>query len=173
MFFFADDSVFFCQATEIEALNVKGLLQQYAEGSGQFINLDKSSVHFSVGCLQGLKAHLSQILGIKHQEGFGKYLGIHTNFGALKKRVFEEVQNRLDERINGWTEQFLLVAGNEVLIKRVMVALPIYTMPCFQLPIQLAKEFEQVIARFWWEGSEDQKRNSLDGLEQSCQKEGF
>lgn len=63
---FADDSVLFCRALKSEAQNVRSLLQRYAEGSGQFLNLDKSSVHFSVGCSQGLKAHLSQVLGIRH-----------------------------------------------------------------------------------------------------------
>ncbi|KAB2626693.1 hypothetical protein D8674_020311 [Pyrus ussuriensis x Pyrus communis] len=110
--------VFFCQATEIEALNVKGLLQQYAEGSGQFINLDKSSVHFSVGCLQGLKAHLSQILGIKHQEGFGKYLGIHTNFGALKKRVFEELLQDFGGRDQKTKKGIHWMAWNKVAKKK-------------------------------------------------------
>ena len=37
-----------------------------------------------------------------------------------------------------------------MLIKSVAATLPIYTMSCFQLPIQLAKEIEQIIARFWW-----------------------
>ncbi|KAB2623920.1 ribonuclease H protein [Pyrus ussuriensis x Pyrus communis] len=87
-----------CSATEIEAYNIKCLLQRYV-----------SSVPFSVGCSSG--------------EGFGKYLGIQSYFGASKKKVFEE---------------------------SVAATLPIYTMSCFQLPIQLAKEIEQIIARFWW-----------------------
>ncbi|KAB2622357.1 ribonuclease H protein [Pyrus ussuriensis x Pyrus communis] len=121
----------------IEVYDIKLLLQRYAKGSGQFINLEKSSVHFSMGCSKGLKAHLPQILGIRHQEGFGKYLGIQADLGASKKKVFKEVWNKLDERINGWAEQFLSIAGKEVLIKSVAAALPIYTMSCFQLPIQL------------------------------------
>ncbi|XP_070665131.1 uncharacterized protein [Malus domestica] len=105
----------------------------------------------------GLKAHLSQVLGIGHQEGFGKYLGIQSDFRASKRKVFEEVQNRLDERINRWAEQFWSVAGKEVLIKSVAAAFPIYTISCFQLPIQLAKEIEQVIARFWWRDQKTKK----------------
>lgn len=114
--FFADDLVLFCRAIEVKACNMKCLLQRYAEGSGQFINLDKSSVHFSVGCSQWLKTQLAHVLGIRHQEDFGKYLDIQVDFGASKKKVFEEVRNRLDERINGWAEQFLLIAGKKVLI---------------------------------------------------------
>lgn len=39
--FFTDDSVFFCQATKPEAIHVNGVLQKYAEGSRQFVNLEK------------------------------------------------------------------------------------------------------------------------------------
>lgn len=77
-------------------------------------------------------------------------MGIQADFGATKRKLFEDVRNRLEEMINGWAEQFLSVAGKEVLIKSVASALPNYTMSCFQLPIQLAKEIEQVIAQFSW-----------------------
>lgn len=59
-------------------------------------------MHFSGGCSHTLKDQLSNVLGIRHHKGFGKYLGIQVDFGASKKKVFEDVQNRLDERINGW-----------------------------------------------------------------------
>lgn len=41
------------------------------------------------------------MLGIKYQENFGKYLGIQADFGGSKKKVFEDIENRLEERING------------------------------------------------------------------------
>lgn len=73
-------------------------------------------------------------------------MGIEADFGGSKKKVFEDIQNKLVDRINGWAEQFLSMAGKEILLKSVATALPNYTMSCFQLPIQLAKEIEQVIA---------------------------
>lgn len=63
--------------------------------------------------------------------------------------MFEDIRNRLEERINGWAEPFLSVARKEVFLKSVTTALPNYTMSWFQLPIQLAREIEQVIDRFW------------------------
>lgn len=71
------------------------------------------------------------------------------------KNFFEDIRNIVDEKINGWVEQFLSLAG-KMLIKSVAAALPNYTMSCFQLPIKLAKEIEQVIEGFWWR---DQKTN--------------
>lgn len=71
--------------------------------------------------------------------------------------MFEDIQNRLEERINGWAEQFISVARKKVLLKSVAAALPNYTMSYFQLPIQLAREIEQVIAHFWWRDQKTQK----------------
>ncbi|GLT37844.1 hypothetical protein SLA2020_121310 [Shorea laevis] len=45
--FFVDDSFLFLRATEIEAKNLKAILQTYEEVSGQVINLQKSFITFS------------------------------------------------------------------------------------------------------------------------------
>lgn len=113
---FADDSVLFCQATETEAIHVNGVLQKYVEGFGQFVNLEKSSVYFRSSCLQALGVWLSEVLGIKYQKNFGKYLGIQADFRGSKKKVFKDIRIRLEERINGWAKQFLSVARKEVLL---------------------------------------------------------
>ncbi|KAG6405897.1 hypothetical protein SASPL_133491 [Salvia splendens] len=42
--FFADDSILFCRASEMEALALKNILRIYEEASGQKINLDKSEL---------------------------------------------------------------------------------------------------------------------------------
>lgn len=99
--FFVDDSVLFYQAMKTEALNVNGVLLKYAEGSGQFVNLKKTSTYFSSSYPQALKIRLSEVLATKYQENFGKYLGIQADFGVSKKKVFEDIRNRLEERING------------------------------------------------------------------------
>ena len=44
---FANDSLLFCQAKDMETKVVMEILKLYAEASGQCINMDKSSVFFS------------------------------------------------------------------------------------------------------------------------------
>jgi len=51
------------------------------------------------------------VLGITYQESFEKYLGIQADFRVSKKKVFEDIRNKLEERINEWAEQFLSVVG--------------------------------------------------------------
>ncbi|KAB2610170.1 pentatricopeptide repeat-containing protein [Pyrus ussuriensis x Pyrus communis] len=78
------------RVTESEAACINSLIRRYVESSGQLINLDKSLVHFSANCPKHTKRLLLLVLNIKRQEGFGKYLGLQADFGAFKKKVFEE-----------------------------------------------------------------------------------
>ncbi|BFG38676.1 hypothetical protein CerSpe_249500 [Prunus speciosa] len=105
--FFADDSVLFCKAEDGEVELLKHILRGYEHGSGQRINLDKSSMFFSTKCLESTCKHMADILGVQRNNGFGKYLGLRADFGASKKAVFEGVHNRLTTKLIGWSEQYL------------------------------------------------------------------
>ena len=45
--FFADDSVLFCQATEVECHRILEILAVYERGLGQKSNRDKTNIFFS------------------------------------------------------------------------------------------------------------------------------
>lgn len=153
--FFADDSVLFCRAEETEVACLKRILQRYELGSGQRVNLDKSSALFSPKCPAGLRQRLVDTIGVREQDGFGRYLGLQADFGASKKAVFEGIRKRLAAKLLGWSEQFLSQAGKEILIKAVALALPTYAMSCFKLPVSLCKEIEGDLANFWWKTAKD------------------
>ncbi|KAM2667956.1 hypothetical protein EV2_019583 [Malus domestica] len=155
--FFADDSVVFGNATVDDARAVVEALKVYARGSGQEINLTKSSVFFSPKTSNRTKMEIEETLGIQCKQGFGKYLGLQADFGHSKKAIFTEVRDKVEARLAGWTEQFLSQAGKEVLIKSVAMALPNYAMSCFKLPIRVCKDMEKAIRNFWWKGNEQRK----------------
>ncbi|CAN6576692.1 unnamed protein product [Malus baccata var. baccata] len=133
--FFADDSVLFGNATVEEAQGVVDILNTYASGSGQEINLSKSSIFFGTSTSKRIKKRIGNTLGIPHKDGFGKYLGLQADFGLSKKAVFAEIRDKMEARLAGWSEQFLSQAGKEVMIKAVAMALPNFAMSCFKLPI--------------------------------------
>ncbi|KAM1939411.1 hypothetical protein ACFX13_027258 [Malus domestica] len=174
--FFADDSVVFGNATVDDVRAVVEALKGYARGSGQEINLTKSSVFFSPKTPNRTKMEIEGTLGIQCKQGFGKYLGLQADFGHSKKAVFAEVRDKVEARLAGWTEQFLSQAGKEVLIKSVAMALPNYAMSCFKLPIGVCRDIEKAIRKFWWKGNEQRhgvhwvswerisKRNKSGGL---------
>ncbi|CAN6703649.1 unnamed protein product [Malus baccata var. baccata] len=119
-----------------EARGMVEVLKTYARGSGQAIG---------------------RTMGIQCKSGFGRYLGLQSDFGHSKRVVFEEVRDRLESRLAGWAEQFLSQAGKEVLVKAVAMAMPNYAMSCFKLPIGVCRDLEKAIQNFWWRGSEQRK----------------
>lgn len=108
----------------------------------------QSSALFSSVCSARVRQHLVNIIGIRDQAGFGRYLGLQADVGTSKKAVFEGIRKRLTARLLGWSEQFLSQAGKEVLIKVVAMALPTYAMSCFKLPVSLCQDIEGDIANF-------------------------
>lgn len=71
---FADDSYFYCKATEEEVLRVSELLQKFEQASGQKVNLQKSSAFFSSNVIQTSKVHLCQLLHIIEANNHTTYL---------------------------------------------------------------------------------------------------
>ncbi|KAM2632785.1 hypothetical protein EV1_023480 [Malus domestica] len=155
--FFADDSVLFGNATVEEAQGVADILKVYASGSGQEINLSKSSIFFGTSTSKRTKKRIGNTLGIPYKDGFGKYLGLQADFGLSKKAVFAEIRDKIEARLAGWSEQFLSQAGKEVLVKAVAMALPNFAMSCFKLPIGVCRDVEKAVWSYWWRGN-DQKR---------------
>ncbi|CAN6710400.1 unnamed protein product [Malus baccata var. baccata] len=147
----------FGNATIEEAQGVADILKMYASGSGQEINMSKSSIFFGTATSKRNKKKIGETLGIQHKDGFGKYLGLQADFGLSKKAVFAEIRDKIESRLAGWSEQFLSQAGKEVLVKAVAMALPNYAMSCFKLPIGVCRDVEKAVRSYWWKGN-DQKR---------------
>lgn len=53
-------------------------------------------------------------------------------------------------RINSWISKCLSKAGQEVMIKSVLQAIPTYVMILFQLPTTLITNIEIMMNAFWW-----------------------
>ena len=79
----------------------------------------------------------------------GSYLGLPENLVGSKIQVFGFVQDRLNNRVNGWTFKFFTKRGNEVIIKSVIMAMPNHTMSCYRLPKATAKKLTSAVAQFW------------------------
>lgn len=154
--FFTEDSVLLGNATVEEAQWVVNVLKIYARGSGQEINMSKSSIFFGLKTTKRTKKKIEKTLNIQCKEGFGKYLGLQVDFGHSKKVIFEEVRDKIETRMAGWAEQFLSQAGKEVIVKAVAMALLNYVMSCFKLPRGVCRDIEKAIRNYWWRGNEQQ-----------------
>ena len=108
---FADDSMFFCKANKEECKTILRILKDYEAISGQQINFQKSSIQFGHKIHESSRQKLRDILGIQNLGGMGYYLGLPESLGGSKTLVFGFVQDRLNNRVNGWTFRFFHQGG--------------------------------------------------------------
>ena len=102
---------FFCKAIKEECHTILRILKEYEVVSGQLINFDKSSIHIRHNIEESARQELRDILGIQNLGGMGSYLGFPENLGGSKIQVFSFVQDRLNNRVNGWTFKFFTKVG--------------------------------------------------------------
>ncbi|XP_062075810.1 uncharacterized protein LOC133779929 [Humulus lupulus] len=156
--FFADDSYIFCKATRDEAEHVLRLLTVFEGASGQKVNYEKSSVFFSRNTLTEIRDTICGDLGIHEADENSTYLGLPNILGRRKSVILSYLRDRILHRIHGWEGRFLSRAGKETLLKTVAQALPNYAMSVFLLPLQLSRDIERLMCKYWWRSSSNKAK---------------
>ncbi|XP_027083610.1 uncharacterized protein [Coffea arabica] len=145
---FADDTLVFCKAAGEETRKLRYILDQYERGSGQVINLEKSSICFSKNTKENDKVETYEPLASVRAVNQGKYLGLQMVVTRTKSRVFGFIKDSIKTRLNSWKNKFLSAAGMEVMLKAVTMAMPTYAMSCFRLLVSLFKEITRLMAKY-------------------------
>jgi hypothetical protein len=98
----------------VEAL--KDTLKTYCEGSGQKVNLDKSSVFFGNRCADVIKDTVKVSLGVQSEILSDFYLGMPTSVGRSPTATFNFLYDMIWKRINGVTDRPMSRAGKEIFL---------------------------------------------------------
>ncbi|XP_061999150.1 uncharacterized protein LOC133716455 [Rosa rugosa] len=155
---FADDSILYATANLQACHEISNVLKVYGKASGQQVNFHKSSVMFSKNVDRATQNLLATFLGVNVVESHEKYLGLPTYVGRNKTSTFQYIQERLDQKLQTWQGRLLSGAGKDILIRVVAQSLPTYAMSCFQLTKKFCDDLQQRCARFWWGGSNEQRK---------------
>ncbi|KAM2245975.1 hypothetical protein PS2_006977 [Malus domestica] len=149
-------------------------LLEYCLASGKSINYDKSSIFLSPNTPFLLANQVCTILKISASINPGKYLGLPLIWGKSKRDVLVYVKDRILNKIQGWKASSLTMAGREVLLKSVALAIPTYPMTCFKFPTATCNSINGDLGRFWWGESEKGNRIHWKSSKYLCgtKKEG-
>jgi hypothetical protein len=128
----------------VEAL--KNTLKVFCNGSGQKINLEKSSVFFGPLCDDQVKNDVKRRLEVQSDVLNDFYLGFPTHVGCSPTATFNFLLERIWKCINGLTDRPLFRAGNEALLKSLIQVIPAFVMSCFQLPLTTCDRMKSIIA---------------------------
>ncbi|KAM6586543.1 hypothetical protein CsatA_009148 [Cannabis sativa] len=157
---FADDSYLYCKATLEESRCIQELLRKFELASGQQVNLAKSSIFFSGNTTPSVRSQVCTFLNVSEAAEGSFYLGLPSTISRNKTIVLGFLKDKVRKRIQGWEGKFLSRAGKEILVKTVLQSLPTYAMSVFLLPLEISREIERMMTKFWWQTS----KNSQKGI---------
>uniref|UniRef100_A0A803PC77 Reverse transcriptase n=1 Tax=Cannabis sativa TaxID=3483 RepID=A0A803PC77_CANSA len=156
--FFANDSFVFLDGNEEECDTMSQILHRYSRLSGQQINLEKSEVSIESRISNQMGQNLASRLGVTLVAQHTKYLGLPSFIGKRKKEVFEIIKDKVWNKLKSWKSTMFSQAGEEILIKAVIQAIPSYSMSCYRLPKKLIQSLHSLAANFWWGDTKDNKK---------------
>lgn len=126
--FLADDSLFFCKATEGETREIMRILQYYGQALGQEVNVEKSSLLLSKNIDPMIIANMTRLLGCIQVVQQSKYLGLPLVIGRSRNSTLRFLKERLTKKLTSWKGKLLSQAGIEVLLN--LLHYPFLPMQC-------------------------------------------
>jgi hypothetical protein len=93
--FFADDSLLFCKANSQHWHRMEKILETYEKASGQHLNMEKTSLFFSINTPEAIKQEIIALSGIPSTQRYDHYLGLPAIIGRSKTKAFASIKDRV------------------------------------------------------------------------------
>jgi len=148
--YFADDNLLFCKANSVERICLMRILRVYEARSRQQLNLQKTTIFFSCNTSAAKRLGILNLSDFIEAQRIDNYLGLPSYIGKSKVQSFNSNKEWVHQRLNNWKVKFLSQAGNEVLLKAIVQAIPTYSMSVFLLLVYLCRKLQGMMQRFWW-----------------------
>ena len=96
-----------------------------------------------------MKEEVWEKLGINETRNIGKYLGFPILHKGANRRQYNDIVERVMNKLSRWKVKFLSFAGRFVLIKSAMAAIPNYVMQGTALPAHICDKLDKVNRNFY------------------------
>ncbi|GKV07784.1 hypothetical protein SLEP1_g19505 [Rubroshorea leprosula] len=167
---FADDTIFFGDATENNIMVIKSIMRSFELLSGLKINLQKSqlmgiNVEDSWGCKMAYR------LCCKKGEFPFKYLGIPIGGSHRRLTMWQPLLESFKKKLSSWKGRQgrqLSLGGRITLINSVLSSLPVFLMSVYLLPKGTLKAIDKIRKSFLWGGEGERKRINWVNWKKVC-----
>lgn len=164
---FADDALFFGEATLQNILTLKCILRCFELTSGLKVNFAKSKLA-GVSITATETNRFAALLHCRVMELPFVYLGLPIGGSPRRLTFWEPVIQKLRKRLSSWKSKNLSFGGRVCLVKSVLSALPLYFISCYRMPKGVIKKCNQIMMRFLWGGSEEDRKIAWVSWAQLC-----
>jgi hypothetical protein len=100
----------------------------------------------------------------------GKYLGANISLGRTNRGHFNHIVQKIQNRLSGWKQQCLSLAGRVTLSNSVLSTIPYYHMQYASIPKSICDEIEKIQRGFVWGDTEQGRKVHLIGWDMCCQQ---
>ncbi|CAN1163715.1 Putative ribonuclease H protein At1g65750 [Linum perenne] len=166
--FFANDLILFADASVSQVETILACLDRFCDASGQAVNKDKSVIFCSKNTDRRTAAAISSTLGIPLTQNLGKYLGVPILHERTTRFTYQEIIDRLDQRLSGWKARSLSLAGRVTLAQSILTAIPAYAMQTSVLPASTCEAIDKRIRDFVWGSTADARKIPLIAWDRIC-----
>lgn len=151
---YADDAVIFANPDKQEVDTLMFIISHFGKASGLCMNPTKSSAA-PIRCENvDLDAVLQNFGGTKISFPV-KYLGLPVTINKPRLVHMQFVLDRIRSRHAAWKRCLGSIAGQRVLVRSVLSAIPTFVMTVLKFPKKFLREIDKVRRRFLWAQDKD------------------
>ena len=125
--------------------------------SEKIINTQKSFTVFSKNTPPKFMRLLSKILGLKHKDKLGTYLGGPMEIDGSSLQAFKALPMKVTSTISSWKFNNLSQAGKLILINSILIVFASHTMAVFNYPKFILKQVTSLLLKYWWASNNTRK----------------
>ncbi|XP_026428952.1 uncharacterized protein LOC113324886 [Papaver somniferum] len=158
---FADDILLFCNGGMRNITNLRSLLVEYQDATGQVINAAKSKL-FINGTSESRKRQFVDFFQMNLSTFPDRYLGVMLVQGRVKSCHLWHIVDYMHNRLVSWSGKFLNFQARLTLVNHVLCSIPIYNMSIYKWSRKIIDACERIIRNYLRFGNaEDQKYVTL------------
>ncbi|GKV46774.1 hypothetical protein SLEP1_g53743 [Rubroshorea leprosula] len=148
---FADDTIFFGDATEDNIWVIKCIMRTFKLASGLKINFRKSQL-IGVGVDQNWCAKMAYQLCCKEGKLPFRYLGIPIGGNHRRRAMWQPMVESVRKKLASWKGRYLSMGGRITLINSVLSSLPVFLMSVYVIPKGIIHSIDKLRKSFLWGG---------------------
>ena len=154
---YADDTIFFGEASMENVKAVKVILRSFEMVSGLRINFSKSQFG-AIGQPEDWCISAAAFLNRALLQLPFCYLGIPIGVNPKRKVVWEPIIRKFEAKLSKWNQRSISMADRITLINAVLTALPLFYLSFFRAPSVVINRLSAIQRQFLWGGNREGKK---------------
>ncbi|GKV37224.1 hypothetical protein SLEP1_g45281 [Rubroshorea leprosula] len=166
---FADDTIFFGEASEDNIGVIKSIMRTFELSSGLKINFGKSQL-IGIGVEDNWRKKMAYKLCCKEGEIPFNYLGIPIGGNHKRIAMWQPMVESFKKKLATWKGRHLSLGGRITLINSVLSSLPVFLMLVYLIPKGILYSIDKIRRSFLWGGGGEERKINWVSWVKVCKK---